>query len=493
VVIDSSRARQVGQWRHSTHANRYIGDGYWHDLDEDKGNKTLSFAPEQLPAGRYEVRFAYPPAAKRATNVPVTVFHADGETTVTVNQQLAPDIEGRFVVLGRFRFESNGFANVLIGTEHTRGHVTADAVQFLSLEHGSGVPAAEGPDAPIASLEKRLRELRQQGPRRPMVMTVREVEKPADGTIQVRGEAQNVGAVVPRGFLSATPAGAPPAIPAGQSGRRQLADWLASADHPLTARVYVNRVWAWLVGEGLVRSVDNFGTTGDSPTHPELLDYLARRFMADGWSTKRLIREIVLSRTYQLAAATGPGADPDPDNRRLAGAFRKRLGAEQLRDAVLAISGQLDLTPPRGPTFPRERTADYGFVATSTQRSVYLPVFRNALPELFETFDFAPTSMVTGRRQASTVPTQALFLLNHPFIREQARHAARRLLAAPPTAGTAPEVSRLQRAWQQTLGRLPTPAETALARGHLAGLEPETAWAEIYHALFAHADFRHLD
>ncbi len=519
LVVDSSRARAVGDWKHSTYSGRYVGDGYWHDQNVGKGTKTLSFAPEHLPAGRHEVRLAFVPSDNRATNVPVTIFHADGETRVTVNQQLSPDVDGRFSTLGRFRFESNGFANVLVGTDGTRGYVTADAVQFLPLDGAAAVLTAEtskpsaratlakrpdasdtsapsaGPsslDARIASLESRLREARASRPRRPMVMTVREAEKPGDGTIQVRGSAQTPGAIVPRGFLSAASRNtAAPAFSTAQSGRRELADWLTAPDQPLTTRVYVNRVWGWLMGEGLVRSVDNFGTTGDAPTHPALLDYLASRFVADGWSTKRLIREIMLSSTYQLAAGTSAA---DPDNRLLSHASRKRLTAEQLRDAMLAVSGSLDLTPPRGPTFPRERTADYGFVADSNHRSVYLPVFRNALPEIFEAFDFAPTSMVTGRRPSSIVPTQALFLMNHPFVREQALRAARRLLAAQSSALS--DAERLQRAWQLTLGRKATASELALARKHLRvveGGDAEAGWTEVFHALFAHAEFRCLD
>ncbi len=515
LVVDSSRARAVGDWKHSTYSGRYVGDGYWHDQNQGKGTKTLSFAPEHLAAGHHEVRLAFVPSDNRATNVPVTIFHADGETRVLVNQQLPPEFDGRFATLGRYRFEANGFANVLVGTEDTRGYVTADAVQFLPLDGAAGriaagqlakqtsapkvaPPADRSAPAPeqgrIAALETRLREMRAAGPHRPMVMTVRETETPGDGTIQVRGSAQTPGALVPRGFLSVTAKDAmSPVIPARQSGRRELADWLTDPRQPLTARVYVNRVWGWLLGAGLVRSVDNFGTTGDTPTHPALLDHLASRFVAEGWSTKRLIREIMLSRTYQMA---GGQSAKDPDNRRLSHAIRKRLTAEQLRDAMLFVSGSLDLTPPRGPTFPRERTADYGFIADSNQRSVYLPVFRNALPEIFEAFDFAPTSMVTGHRATSIVPTQALFLMNHPLVRGQAARAARRLLAARSPASSESDAERLQRAWQLTLGRRPTSTEIALTRQHLTSGEAgdaEAGWTEIFHALFSHAEFRSFE
>jgi len=170
-------------------------------------------------------------------------------------------------------------------------------------------------------------------------------------------------------------------------------------------------------------------------------------------------------------------------------AHRRRLTAEQLRDAMLAISGQLKLES-SGQTYPANRASDFGFVFIEPRRSVYAPVFRNALPEMFEVFDFAPPSMVTGRRNTSTVPTQALFLLNHPFVREQAQTAAKRLL----TETTPGDAVRIDRAYRWTLGRLPSAQERALALRHLAaGTEPSEGWTELFHALFASADFRYLD
>jgi hypothetical protein len=275
-----------------------------------------------------------------------------------------------------------------------------------------------------------------------------------------------------------------------------LADWIARPENPLTARVYVNRVWSWLFGEGLVRTLDNFGTTGESPSHPELLDYLADRFIARGWRTKPLIRELVLSRVYQLSSQkespVGAALRPDDGNRLVSRANRRRLHAEQLRDAMLVISGRL-LPGGNGPGFPPERTADYGFVFDQPRRSVYVPVFRNALPEFLSLFDFPSPSMVSGKRDVSTVPTQALFLLNHPFVREQAEAAARGLLATESS-----QDGRLAWAYQAVLGRLPTPPEREHSREYLARAaadEPaqEQVWADLFHALMASADFRDLD
>jgi hypothetical protein len=259
--------------------------------------------------------------------------------------------------------------------------------------------------------------------------------------------------------------------------------------------------------------VDNFGTTGDGPSHPELLDYLASEFIEHGWSTKWLVREIARSRVYQQSsgiydlrftiyeADSNPRADrkseienpSDSENRWLSHASRRRLTAEQLRDAMLAISGQLDLTPPVGQTYPATINADFGFVCTNMQRSVYAPVFRNALPELFEVFDFPSPSMVAGKRNVSTVPTQALFLLNHPFVRQQAQSAARSLIAA----SSNDESASLDRAYRLCLGRPPTAAERDVSLRQLgaaqAGGTREEGWTELFHALFASADFRYIE
>lgn len=515
VVVDSAQARLVGQWKQSQYSQHYIGDGYWHDDNAGKGEKTLSFAPRLPKAGQYEVRLAYVPADNRATNIGVTVFHAEGETLVPINQQLPPPLDGRFVSLGQFRFETNGFGYVLVSNEGTQGYVTADAVQFLPAEEmtlvgvkGNGIRKSEGPgsspelnvisattEAPqerIKALEAQLKKQLEVGPKRPMSMGVKETDKPGDIPIHLRGSVHTLGPVAPRGFLSAVSQGEAPAIPDNQSGRRELASWIASTQNPLTARVMANRVWLWLMGEGLVRTPDNFGTTGDLPSHPALLDHLATRLVDGGWSIKSLVREIVLSRTYQLSSNIGAkAAAADPENHLFSHAHRRRLTAEQIRDAMLAISGRLKLGT-QGPTYPLTRTADFGFVMEDPVRSVYVPAFRNALPELFDVFDFAPSSMVTGRRNVSTVPTQALFLLNHPFVREQAGAAAERLTALPSRDIPA----HIAYAYRQTLGRTPTSRERAVASRHLSEAplnDRVRAWTELFHALFASADFRYLD
>jgi hypothetical protein len=294
---------------------------------------------------------------------------------------------------------------------------------------------------------------------------------------------------VTRGFLSVAIHGKPPAIPANESGRRQLGEWLASKDNPLTARVIVNRTWHWLFGAGLVRTTDNFGTTGELPSHRALLDALAVQFVEDGWSIKKLIRRIVLSRTYRLAATDEPhGLAVDPENRLLWRANRRRLDAECLRDTILAVSGQLSLER-GGLTYRPNLATDYDYKHADTRRSVYVPVFRNALPELFEVFDFADPSVVTGRRNVSTAAPQALFLMNHPFVVEQAQRAARRLLQ-----GDEPnDQERIARAYRLTLGRLPTSTERRIATQFLREEAEEEAGAILYQALFASVEFRYVN
>ena len=496
LVVDSAQARAVGEWKHSRITKHYVGDGYLHDDARGKGEKTLTFIPELKKPGRYEVRFAYTHSPSRATNVPVTIFHADGETTVRVNEQEAPVLDGRFVALGQFRFEGNGFGSALVSTEGTTGYVTVDAVQFLPLEMvetttGSGPGAKEIPPArgELKALEAKLKRIEESGPRRPMVMTVIEEPEPADTFVHVRGSVHNLGPKVPRGVLQVAVPGAMTAIPPRQSGRRELAGWLASRENPLPARVMVNRVWHWLFGAGLVRTVDNFGTTGEVPSHPELLDHLAARFIAEGWSVKKLVREIMLSRTYQLdSTVDGLALPPDPENRLLARANRRRLDAECLRDAMLAAGGRLSQER-GGPTFKAGQSSDYGFQFAGLQRSVYVPAFRNALPEIFEAFDFADPSMVVGARNVSTVAPQALYLMNHPFVREQARAIAGRLLAEK----LPDDRARLAYACELLLGRPPTAGEQSVAGAALGGADALTGWTDVVHALLASPDFRYVN
>lgn len=528
IVVDDAEAKRVGEWKHSQYSARYIGAGYLHDLDTGKGEKTLTFQPELPKAGKYEIRLAYIPSSNRSTEVPVTVFSADGEAVIRVNQKITPPIDGRFVSLGQHRFEQNGQGFVLVSNQGTAGHVIADAVQFIPvdeletpiapIQEKSSSPARsakgeQGTDAKkmtddIKRLESELKRLVESGPKRSMVMSVQEEEQIGDAAIHIRGSVHNLAAKVPRGFLRVATYGAAPAMPTSESGRREFGQWLATPLNPLTSRVMVNRVWHWLFGAGLVRTTDNFGATGELPSHPELLDYLAVRFMEEGWSMKWLIRELTLSHAYQLASTeVAPNqvvenlgrvftdaATADPENRLLWRMNRRRLEAECIRDTILSVSGQLKLNS-TGPTITPGTAADYGYKDTETRRSIYVPVLRNALPELFEAFDFADPSVVAGVRNVSTVAPQALFLMNHPFVVEQARHAAERSLTAP----FASERERIKKAFQLVLSRPPTEGELVVALKYLAGAPDEKGqaqsvehWTELFQTLFASVDFRYL-
>ncbi|MFM8891898.1 MAG: DUF1549 domain-containing protein, partial [Planctomycetia bacterium] len=353
IVIDDARARRVGAWTDSRHVKPYVGAGYLTDGNEGKGTKTLTFLPEFPGPGTYEVRLGYTPGDNRAAAVPVSLLTLDGEVDRVVDMRKPPPVEGRFVSLGTFRFDASNQWFVLVSNEGTQGYVIVDCVQFLPFDAAAPQPPVPAPDSQplvaareaVKQLEKRVQEVTAEAPRRPLAMAVDDAETIADCPIFIRGNVHNPGPVVPRGFLTVATAGEPPRMPKDASGRRELAAWIADAEHPLTSRVWVNRVWHHLFGAGLVRTVDNFGTTGERPTHPELLDHLARAFTDGGWSTKSLLRGLVLSRTYGLSTRDDTqAAAVDPENRLLWRMNRRRLDAEAIRDAMLVASGELDRT-----------------------------------------------------------------------------------------------------------------------------------------------------
>lgn len=270
---------------------------------------------------------------------------------------------------------------------------------------------------------------------------VRDSSSPTDTEVRIRGEAERIGPTVPRGFLSAFQVPGAPAIAEGSSGRLELAQWLTDPKNPLTSRVIVNRVWAHLFGQGIVQTVDNFGVKGDVPSHPELLDYLAQELQRNGWSLKTLIRKVVLSHTYRLGAEETPELKQiDPANRLLWRHAPRRLEAEEFRDSLLATSGRLQLNRPDGSPAKALRMVeirDNGPEAKSlteqaersVARSVYLPSLRGLVPKALEAFDPVTQSLVTGQREVTTVPTQALFVLNSAFVRQQSLALAEATLA----------------------------------------------------------------
>jgi hypothetical protein len=322
--------------------------------------------------------------------------------------------------------------------------------------------------------------------------------------ICIRGEPDDLGESVPRGWLtvlSSTKEGRRLLSDPSKSGRLELAGWIASPDNPLTARVIVNRVWRHLFGRGIVPTVDNFGASGERPSHPELLDHLAQRFVQEGWSLKRLIRAITLTRTYQMSCDFDEANyQIDPDNVLLWRVSPRRLDAEAQRDAMLAVSGQLGLSPPAGSPIAKVGDGQVGrglnladIDAKSRHRSVYLPILRNAVPESLQLFDFAEPSLVIGQRDVTTVPSQALYLLNSDFVQEQARAIGERLLAL-----SGDDAHRVDYLYQAALTRSPTDDERRRALDFIAFAterlgSAQSAWSALSQAVLASAEFRYLN
>jgi hypothetical protein len=259
--------------------------------------------------------------------------------------------------------------------------------------------------------------------------------KPVEMYIHIRGEVDEHGPVVKRNAPKFLAEGQSLTIPEGQSGRLQLAEWLTRPDHPLTARVMVNRIWQHHFGKGLVATPSNFGIRGEQPTHPELLDWLAARFVECGWSVKVMDREIVTSKTYQLASCDDePMASKDPSNRWCWRFDRRRLDAEAIRDALLAVSGQLKRSRPGAHPFPPidqwNWTQHYPFKENypTDHRSVYLMTQRFQRHPYLALFDGPDTNTSTAQRRSSTVPLQALFLMNNRWMVERAEGLAGRLI-----------------------------------------------------------------
>jgi hypothetical protein len=316
-----------------------------------------------------------------------------------------------------------------------------------------------------------------------------------DEYLLVRGNPRTPADPCPRGYLQILqPSGAAAAQPLN---RLELAYKLVDPANPLTSRVIVNRVWHHLFGRGLVASVDNFGSLGDPPTHPELLDWLAAHFMAEGWSIKRLVRELVLSSTYRMASR--PAQAADPRNLLWHRMPLRRLEAEAIRDSLLAVSGRLDETL-GGPSVPvfltpfmsgRGRPEQSGPLDGNGRRSIYLAVRRNFLNPLLLAFD-APAPMSTvGRRNVSNVPAQALALLNNAFVVEQARLWAERALAQ-----ALPEPEQVARLYETAFARPPEPDELAAALDFLHAqaaaygeVQPRRAWADLCHVLLNAKEF----
>jgi hypothetical protein len=299
--------------------------------------------------------------------------------------------------------------------------------------------------------------------------------------IRIRGDIQRPGDEVPRGFPAVLIRDGSPPISSG-SGRWALARWLTSRDHPLTARVMVNRIWRHHFGEGLVRTPSNFGRMGEAPTHPELLDWLAHRFVDSGWSVKAMHRLMLLTAAYRQSSAASPeGLEKDPDNRLLWRMNRRRLEAEAFRDALSAVSDTLDRTR-GGPADPNP---------AGRRRMIYLMVSRTSKSPFEALFDGADSTSHTDRRTVSTVAPQALFLLNNPFLLESSAALARRLIAS-----TSDGAARGIRAYRLLFGRSPEPEELRLALDFVAAAgreKEEQSWTDLARTLLCTNEFVIID
>ncbi len=338
----------------------------------------------------------------------------------------------------------------------------------------------------------------------PLCMGVVEAGEMVDSPRYERGDIRHPAGIVRRGVPAVFSLESEGEVTSKASGRLELARWITDPRHPLTARVMVNRIWSHLFGEGLVTTVDNFGPTGAVPSHPELLDYLAIRFQENGWSVKKLVRELVLTRTYRQASTWREEAFArDPDNRFLWRHSKERLDAEVIRDAMLAVSGELDLSPRPGSLVAELTSQSVGILALnrdvphdldgSRYRSVYLPVLRDRMPDILSHFDFAEPSLVVGRRDTTNVPSQALYLMNSDFVRARAEGLASRL-----GKQTSDPAMQIHLAFEICFNRSPDGHELELARDYLGGADnPDTSASEMLtrfcHALLASADFRVAD
>ena len=365
------------------------------------------------------------------------------------------------------------------------------------------------PKQKLAQLRESLKELEKQAPPKRMAMAV-EDQKPTNLKIHIRGNHTTLGEEVPRRFLRVVAGNEQQPIGDDRSGRLELAEWLARPDHPLTARVMVNRIWQWHFGQGLVRSPDNFGRLGEQPTHSELLDWLATRFVESGWSIKAMHRLMMLTSTYQMSTQLDEAAAlADPDNQQYWRFDRKRIEAEAVRDALLAVSGDLEarMGGTRLPTKNHEYVNSTGGTESADPynagvRSVYLPVIRSGLYAPFQAFDFADPSASNGRRVPTTVASQALFMMNSVVVLKSSAAWALRLLARTDLD----DAGRITLAFERAYSRPPTTAELDRSLQYLVrfdeflkdrsvpdGERAAQAWQALCQALMSTSEFLTID
>jgi hypothetical protein len=326
--------------------------------------------------------------------------------------------------------------------------------------------------AELKKLRDALAQLQKNPPDLPSAMGATE-DRVADEAIHIRGNPLKLGEVVARHVPPAVRGPAAPQFSTSHSGRQELAEWLIDARHPLTSRVIVNRVWRWHFGAGIVRTTENFGLLGESPSHPELLDWLAGRLVNDGWSLKALHRLILSSNTYRQSSTPRPESiQRDPENRLFSRASVRRLEAEEVRDALLAVSGQLDRA--LGGSLLKVKNRGYFFDHTSKdltdytsrRRSLYLPVVRNNVYDVFQLLDFPDPAIPSGDRSSTTIAPQALLMLNSELVMQAAADFSARLLE-----GTGNDDLRIEHMYALAYGRPATEEEVSANKKFMSAVE----------------------
>ena len=380
----------------------------------------------------------------------------------------------------------------------------ANEVLSADLAEGEALPEdaeSKYPDETkqeLQQLREHLKDLEKSLPKLATAMGVVEGEV-QNLKVHIRGDPLKQGTEVSRGVPAVAAFDGQLDVPSTSSGRLELARWFVRPGHPLTARVMVNRVWRWHFGRGIVASTDNFGELGDRPVNGDLLDWLAVRFIESEWSIKALHRMVVLSNTYRQSSDRNTIAENDVENQFLWRANTRRLEAEAIRDALLAVSGLMDhslggsLLHVENRAFLFDHTSKDETTYDSRKRSIYLPVIRNHLYDVFSLFDYADASVTNGNRTTSTVAPQALFALNSDLMLQASEALAERLLFNQ--AGSDEE--RINRLYEIAYGRRASEPESQRAVEFIARFQNELgdrkqAWTSLCQVVLASNEFIYI-
>ena len=391
------------------------------------------------------------------------------ETAAAVREGRSVPDKPKFIGRNAIRPEDRFFLEVSFGDDDHK------APFAMSKDELDSILTIESKER-VVRLRGELAALKESSPTEPPMASAVAEGEIVDQRVFVRGAHSNPGEVVPKQFPVVL-AGARQTPVTRGSGRKELAEWLVKPSHVLTSRVIVNRIWQWHFGEGLVRTPNNFGANGENPTHPRLLDYLARRFIESGWSLKSLHRLILSSSAYQMSSLTDEGTkEKDPENRLLTRFSARMLSVEEMRDALLTLDGSLDLAM-GGTLWPSKEEWEGGRPplidpATVWRRTVYLPIIRNEMPSVLRLFDFADSATSSGKRNRSTTAPQALYMMNSDFLREQSLSFAKFLVT---NGGFDSDSQRIERAHMMALARKPDAEELRFGLAYIANYPSDGA------------------